>query len=1084
MKPHLSLTLKLSAVAIFAMPMVQLQAADAYSAAPSISVAVFPSNVADDSTAYTRETNEPNINGNATVGKSAWFKFEPTVTGNYSVSTSGSAFDTWVGVYQNENAVPAVDNNTFLVSNDDITTVAPVDNKSKVVFRGVAGSHYYIQVDGKITGPAATPVAAGGVISLTVDAPAAPTNDDFANATAVTDASFPLAGDNSNATMEAGEVTHNDLGTTVRGTVWYQWTPTNSGLYRVNGGDALTGVDHIISVYSGTTLASLTRLSTSNNQAAVTANANAANLVSVTAGTAYYIQVDGNGTPVAGRAPLTVTLAVEAGPAPANDNFASATVISPALSLVGTTVTGDTAFATHEAGEPDRVDNVTTGVHSYSSAWWSITPSTSELINVQTAGSNFDTTLAVYTGSSVSALTLVAGNNDTNGTPQSRVQLPVVAGTTYHIRVDGRNPAASGPQTRGTVSLRVSTSPNTPIIPLKSTWEYYLAATDPVVDNVDWDTTWSKTAEGFTLPAATAYSGTPAFASGAGAFGFDVVTGLQPYGTTFATYGQACYIRKKFTLAAPSMLVASILVDDGAFIYIDGVLVSHPSNPFNLLSATDAFGTLGNASASETVYTNMALNGIYSVGDHIIAVSARNRTVAAGDMGVDVSLTAESRPPVLATQAVLNLNQNVAMANSQVALGADALGEIVPANTFSATGLPAGLAISPLGVISGTPTVTGSFVVQITATNTNGSDMKPRTINVTGESSLTTTGVGTGFESPAIAAKVGARSASPVEVAFVQSSTLDGTDQALGRLVVVDASGIANSGTAPINTPGAAGNASGAKCVYVVNGGDIESHLQTERIAIGSFTKVKGEIDHRNYSTSTSYFEEDDVVHVYLQTSVDGTAWTTLGDVISRTIGTTAAQTAEDTTLGIVTLSNGGVNGGWRTHSTTFDVPVGALWVRMIVNARNDSTAEFLFFDNVKLSGVLSGPVDSDSDGIDDAWETANFGNLTDANANSNWDGDGQSDLAEYLSGTAPKDASDYLHITGITYDAATTMGTVTAQTVSGKTYQLQASDGLSAWASQGSPVPATSASTSFPISAPLSSESDVTKHFFRVILP
>jgi hypothetical protein len=41
--------------------------------------------------------------------------------------------------------------------------------------------------------------------------------------------------------------------------------------------------------------------------------------------------------------------------------------------------------------------------------------------------------------------------------------------------------------------------------------------------------------------------------------------------------------------------------------------------------------------------------------------------------------------------------------------------------------------------------------------------------------------------------------------------------------------------------------------------------------------------------------------------------------------------------------------------------------------------------------------VDSDRDGIDDNWEIANFGNLTTANATSDYDKDGYTDLQEYL---------------------------------------------------------------------------------------
>jgi hypothetical protein len=46
---------------------------------------------------------------------------------------------------------------------------------------------------------------------------------------------------------------------------------------------------------------------------------------------------------------------------------------------------------------------------------------------------------------------------------------------------------------------------------------------------------------------------------------------------------------------------------------------------------------------------------------------------------------------------------------------------------------------------------------------------------------------------------------------------------------------------------------------------------------------------------------------------------------------------------------------------------------------------------------VQSAVVDSDQDDIDDAWEKQVFGNLTTADASSDWDHDGYSDMQEYL---------------------------------------------------------------------------------------
>lgn len=61
----------------------------------------------------------------------------------------------------------------------------------------------------------------------------------------------------------------------------------------------------------------------------------------------------------------------------------------------------------------------------------------------------------------------------------------------------------------------------------------------------------------------------------------------------------------------------------------------------------------------------------------------------------------------------------------------------------------------------------------------------------------------------------------------------------------------------------------------------------------------------------------------------------------------------------------------------------------------------------ITLSDSLA-MVDSDGDGIDDGWEIANFGDLTTANATSDFSGNGVNDLTEYLFGTNPRDGKDF----------------------------------------------------------------------------
>jgi uncharacterized repeat protein (TIGR01451 family)/uncharacterized delta-60 repeat protein len=115
---------------------------------------------------------------------------------------------------------------------------------------------------------------------------------------------------------------------------------------------------------------------------------------------------------------------------PTNDNFVNATVIS---GFVGTT-NGTTVGATSELGEP-----VHAGTGGGKSIWYRWTSPINGAMIFNTEGSSFDTVLAVYTGNSVSDLSLVAANDDVNFPLDltSLVTFPVTFGTVYYIAVDG-----------------------------------------------------------------------------------------------------------------------------------------------------------------------------------------------------------------------------------------------------------------------------------------------------------------------------------------------------------------------------------------------------------------------------------------------------------------------------------------------------------------------------------------------------------------------------------------------------------------------------------------------------------------------
>ncbi len=114
-----------------------------------------------------------------------------------------------------------------------------------------------------------------------------------------------------------------------------------------------------------------------------------------------------------------------------NNNFASRFNLFGALAIANGTNVG----ATSETGEPN-VLNLSGG----KSVWWNWTAPVSGTVSMSTAGSNFDTTLGVYTGSVVSGLILVRANDDQNigaGIYTSRVSFNAVAGSQYRILVDG-----------------------------------------------------------------------------------------------------------------------------------------------------------------------------------------------------------------------------------------------------------------------------------------------------------------------------------------------------------------------------------------------------------------------------------------------------------------------------------------------------------------------------------------------------------------------------------------------------------------------------------------------------------------------
>ncbi|HWY77035.1 MAG TPA: S8 family serine peptidase, partial [Verrucomicrobiae bacterium] len=115
-------------------------------------------------------------------------------------------------------------------------------------------------------------------------------------------------------------------------------------------------------------------------------------------------------------------------PAPPNDNFANATILSGTAAMVS----GTTVGATKEPGEPNHAGNA-----GGKSIWYSWTAPEAGTFSLDTVGSSFNTLLAVYTGNAVNALTPIASNVGSGSNGTSALTFSAVLGTTYRIAVDG-----------------------------------------------------------------------------------------------------------------------------------------------------------------------------------------------------------------------------------------------------------------------------------------------------------------------------------------------------------------------------------------------------------------------------------------------------------------------------------------------------------------------------------------------------------------------------------------------------------------------------------------------------------------------
>jgi outer membrane protein assembly factor BamB len=132
---------------------------------------------------------------------------------------------------------------------------------------------------------------------------------------------------------------------------------------------------------------------------------------------------------------------------PFNDDFARRATVRGDVNRIR----GSVLFATAEPGEPTH-GNV---AGATATLWWTWTaPAGAGRLALDTAGSEFDSVLAVYTGAALGTLRLLEANdNATAATTTSRLVVDVTPGTTYAIAVAGK------PGGQGQLQLTLTTIP-------------------------------------------------------------------------------------------------------------------------------------------------------------------------------------------------------------------------------------------------------------------------------------------------------------------------------------------------------------------------------------------------------------------------------------------------------------------------------------------------------------------------------------------------------------------------------------------------------------------------------------------------